>query len=325
MRKILKPIVTVGLIVFALILLDIKALTLAVQNGRFTYFIVAILIMMPMFLALSVRWSLMIMPIVKCPLITHVAIYLKGTFLNAFTPANLGGDAYRLTMLKRQAGGREVVRLLLRERLIGLYGYLIIFSFAYVFLVTSIHFDVSMSENPYTYGAISVFGMYLLLFLFASLRFARGLVALIRYIGGKECLPKLDGWIEFMHNLFILKGVLPLMLLTLCGVLLWVVSIKVIGEGFGVSIPLMHLAAVATLVEIIRLVPITIQGIGLREGVFAYLLAFLGHNVEQCYVVATVAYLTLSAAIILCGPIGYAMGWRLRCNFSPVRNEERSE
>ena len=325
MRKILKAIVTAGLIVFALLLLDIDALGLAIQNGRFAYFVIAMFIIMPKFLVLSVRWSLMIMPIVKRPLITHVAIYFKGTFLNAFTPANLGGDAYRFTMLKRQAGVREVVGLLLRERIIGLYGYLIIFAFAYVFLVTFSHFDVSLSQNPFTYGAISAFGMFILLFLFASLRIARRMVALIRSIGRKEFLPKLDGWVEFMHNLLSLNGVIPLMMLTMGGVLLWIVSIKVIGEGFGISISLMHLAAVATLVEIIRLVPITIQGIGLREGVFAYLLAFLGYNVEQCYIVGTIAYLTLSAAIILCGPIGYAIGWLIRCNFSPVLNEERSE
>lgn len=324
MKSLLKVVISALLIIFAIHFLNMQAISETIKSGSVVSFVGAMILNLLGVLVMGIRWHQLIKSSAKLVLILNLVIYLKATFLNTFTPANLGGDIYRLAVLKGEMKSHGVLfKLLLRERLIGLYGYLIVFSFAYIFMITFEDVNMYSAENPYTYGAISALGMFLLLFALQHL--SPGLVALMRSISGKERMPHLESWSELMANLLTLKGVLPLMLLTLCGVLLWVVAIKVVGEGFGVSIPLMHLAAVATLVEVIRLVPITIQGIGLREGVFAYLLAFLGHNVEQCYVVATVAYLTLSAAIILCGPIGYAIGWRIRCNFSPVLNEERSE
>jgi hypothetical protein len=70
------------------------------------------------------------------------------------------------------------------------------------------------------------------------------------------------------------------------------------------------------------MVPVTIQGIGLREGAFAYLLAFLGHSPEQSYVVGLAAYLALSVSIVLCGPIGQLLMWRARAESQALRTKE---
>lgn len=130
---------------------------------------------------------------------------------------------------------------------------------------------------------------------------------MLRRIIGRKKLPKLEGWIGSLAELLSPKGSLWLMLFTFLGILLWVLSIHFIAAGFGLALPILQLMAVATLVELIRLVPITVQGIGLREGAFAYLLSFFGHNPEQCYVVGLAAYLALSISIVLCGPIGQIM------------------
>ena len=134
-------------------------------------------------------------------------------------------------------------------------------------------------------------------------------VAALRAIIGKKRLPGLEGWVDALTGLLSLRGTLRLMSLTFIGILLWVLSIQAVASGFGLVVPVLELAAVATLVELIRLVPVTVQGIGLREGAFAYLLSFFGHNLEQCYVVGLVAYLALSVSIVLCGPIGQVLMW----------------
>ena len=324
MRRYLKLLVSAALIAIAIYLLDVQAIINMIKSGSAVSFVVAGMLNILTFFVIGVRWYILITPAVRLSVTAHIAIYLKGTFLNTFTPANLGGDAYRLAVLRKKGGADGgLVKLLLRERIIGLYGYVIVFVLAYIFVSFYTDIDAPLAGNPYTYGVILALGLFLLPFV--ARRLGGGLAALVRGIIGKERLPRLEIWAEAVASLLSFKGVLPLMLLTFCGILLWVVSIKVIGEGFGVSIPLMHLAAAATLVEIIRLVPVTIQGIGLREGAFAYLLSFLGHSPEQCYVVGTVAYLALSVAIILCGPLGYAIMRREQGGVRAMRTEERIE
>lgn len=311
MRQLLKFLVSIILIAFAIYLLDIQTIIKTIRSGSAMSFIVAITLNVLTFFVMGLRWYILITPIMRLSFVGHMAVYFRGAFMNTFTPANLGGDAYRLAVLRKNAGfSGELVKLLLRERIIGFYGYVTIFLVAYISVLFSVGFDTPLAGNPYTFGVIAALGVFSLPFI--ARHMGAGFTSITRRIIGGERLPKLENYTEILAGLLSLNGILPLILITFCGIAMWVLSIKIIAAGFGLSVPLTHLATVATLVEIIRLVPITIQGIGLREGAFAYLLAFLGHNPEQCYVVGTIVYLAQSVAIILSGPIGHAMGWRER-------------
>jgi len=57
----------------------------------------------------------------------------------------------------------------------------------------------------------------------------------------------------------------------------------------------------------VRIVPVTIQGLGLREGAFAALLGLSGYAPESGFVLGVAAYLALSAALVLTGALGAAM------------------
>lgn len=324
MKQILKLLVSLLLVAFAIYLLDIRTIIQMVKSGSMTNFMIAVMLNVLSFIVMGVRWRIIDSTSTHMATSAHMAIYLKGTFLNTFTPANLGGDAYRFATLRKGVGsGGKLVRFLLRERIIGLYGYMIIFTPAYLFVVQSLKIEATLVENPYNYGVLLALGLFLLPFIPRWL--GERIVKLVWHIVGRERLPELEGWVEAVSGLLSLKGILPLMLLTIGGISLWIASIKIIGEGFGVSIPLTHLAVVASLVEIIRLVPVTIQGIGLREGVFAYLLVLLGHGAEQSYAIGTIGYLALSVTIVLCGPLGNAIAWRGQLRPQVSRTKEKNE
>lgn len=308
MKQAIKALVSGALIIIAIYILDIHALIKIMGDGSAVSFTVAVIINILIFLVLAARWVILITPTTRLSFLKHTEFYFKGAFLNTFTPANFGGDAYRLAALRKNTvSSGALVKVLLRERMMGFYGYVIVFIVAFIFVSRSMDFNTPLAENPYAYGAIVALMVFSLPFIAKPL--GARVASTLRGIIGRERLPKLESYVESFAGILSLKGAFPLIFLTFCGIALWVASIKIIAEGFGVSIPLTHLAAVAMLVEVIRLVPVTIQGIGLREGAFAYLLAFLGHNPEQCFVIGTVAYLALSVAIILSGPIGYALMW----------------
>jgi uncharacterized membrane protein YbhN (UPF0104 family) len=158
---------------------------------------------------------------------------------------------------------------------------------------------------PYIYGVI-LFATSLMLPLLAA-PLGGAVIRVLQHLPGHDLGERARQALQVLVHLLSPKGSLVLMLMTLFGILLWVISIKVIATGFGLRVPLLHLAVVATLVELVRLIPITIQGIGLREVTFAYLLSFFGYTPEQCYAVGAISYIALSVALILCGPLGQAI------------------
>lgn len=310
--------------VVALYMLDLDSLSKTMRGGNPLLFLLAIAVILVMYVILSARWQLMAGRVLKSSPEMNAAVYFKATFLNTFTPANLGGDAYRLVVLKSETVSTgEMLRLLLRERILGLYGYVIVFVSAYGFIVATTAPTLRWEGNPYIYGLAVAMAFFMLPFLARPLGIC--LVMVLRSVIGKLRLPKLEGWVVTLADLLSPKGTLRLMLLTFFGILFWVLSIRIVAEGFGLQVPLLHLAAAATLVELIRMVPVTIQGIGLREGAFSYLLSFFGHNPEQCYVVALVAYLALSVSILLCGPIGQLLMRLEQTKIQVMRMQERHE
>jgi uncharacterized membrane protein YbhN (UPF0104 family) len=309
MKIFLKLAVSIGLLILAINMLDVDAMFGILRQGSSGAFFLAIAINMLAFVVMGLRWHGLASPKLDTSFQFQLAVYFKATFLNAFTPANLGGDAYRLMALK---GGPistgDLVSLLLRERILGLYGYMIAFVIAYTLIATPRDGAVGPADNPYFYGLAVAAVVFALPFMVRPL--GGRIAAAARSLIGTERLPGLEGWVDALASLLSPKGTLWLMSLTILGILLWVLSIEIVASGFGLAVPALQIAASATLVELIRLVPVTVQGIGLREGAFAYLLSFFGHNAEQCFVVGLAAYLALSASIVLCGPVGQALMWQ---------------
>ena len=85
---------------------------------------------------------------------------------------------------------------------------------------------------------------------------------------------------------------------------IWYSALLYLAASMHIKILPVALGVVVVLAELIRLLPITIQGIGLREGAYAYVFTLLGAPSEAGFALSAVAYLALSLAIILLGAIG---------------------
>ena len=57
--------------------------------------------------------------------------------------------------------------------------------------------------------------------------------------------------------------------------------------------------------ELVRLIPLTAQGIGVREGTFAMAFVLVGQSAESGFAVGVIAYLLVSLADVLIGFIGW--------------------
>lgn len=308
MKHIAKLVISAALFVFAVYLLDVSAMLQTIQQVSIGAFLIAITINILTFAIMGHRWHVLTANALQSSYSYQMAVYYKATFLNTFTPANLGGDAYRVIALKNKSNiGSNLYVLLFRERLLGLYGYITMFILAYMLAFPICDIANPSINNPYLYGLVSSVGMIILLFL---LRPAEMLIrVMIRNLFDDKKFSNTKDWFQILVKVLSIKeGVVPIAL-TFLGILVWMSSFMIISYDMGIFIPGVQLIAVLTLVEMIRLIPITIQGIGLRESTFAYLLSYFGHNLELCYAIGLIAYLAVSISIILCGPIGHAVMW----------------
>jgi hypothetical protein len=94
--------------------------------------------------------------------------------------------------------------------------------------------------------------------------------------------------------------------------ILWVAAVVVVASRVNLALPTLLLAMIVSLTEIFRLIPVSLQGIGIREGVFSMLVGLAGGSPESGFVAAAVAYAAMSAALAVSGAVGGLLGMASR-------------
>ena len=185
-----------------------------------------------------------------------------------------------------------MVTILVRERLLGLMSMLVGLSGAAAMLELA----AAPAPQPFTrsLGLLAAAGLATLLLLPALL--------------GRFSIP--EPWRGHLRTAFSMgasSGTAHLLGWSLVALGLWLVAVQFIANQLGLEISWLVLMVVVTSVELVRTVPLTIQGIGLREGAFASLLALFGYAPESGFILGAAAYLALNLALVVTGAIGAVM------------------
>ncbi|MFA6970113.1 MAG: lysylphosphatidylglycerol synthase transmembrane domain-containing protein [Gallionella sp.] len=297
MKSVLRLTASVVLLGVAAYFLDWRALARILTELSPAAFCAAILIAAFQFLPVAYRWFMLVRAVRPERFLWHLRYFCTGTFLNTFTPANIGGDVYRFVMLRRDGRRYFVLLALFRERLLGLHSYLLgylIFWFGYV--------AIGGQRSPILdllAGAILIAqaGLW-------------GLPMLLKRI-------RRHGWFTKRHKTKAIMDVCwrasrfkskeefaSLFFLSMAALSIWYVAILYLANVLEIKIAPSALGIVVVLAELIRLLPVSVQGIGLREGAYAYVFTLVGASSEAGFALAVVGYLALTVAILLMGVIG---------------------
>lgn len=263
-------------------------------------FCTAILIATFQFLPMAYRWFMLVRPARPERFLWHLRYYCTGTFYNTFTPANIGGDVYRFVMLQRDGRRYFVLLALFRERLVGLHSFLLsylIFWLGYVVVGGSRALILDLLA-----GAIFVaqIGLWSLPFILERIRRHKWFMA------RRKTKAVMDTcWRASRYKS--MGEFLSLYFFSIAALCIWYVTVLYLANVMEIKIAPLALGIVVVLAELIRLLPISVQGIGLREGAYAYIFTLLGASGEAGFALAAVAYLALMVAILLMGVIGAAL------------------
>jgi uncharacterized membrane protein YbhN (UPF0104 family) len=288
--------------------LDWSHVAAAFRHLDVGYFLGAVLLYVFLQVASSLRWRLLArVQGFDGPLFRYVAYYFIGMFFNLALPTSVGGDVVRVWYLAGLEGpgpaaGRRLAALVsvLAERVNGV-----------VVLVALACVSALLCPIPlesWVVWTVAGIGMVTLL--------ALGSVPALR--GFFHAFPLLATSTKFRHLSRLVDGGWryshrPDMLVsaTLLSVVVQVGNVVIgcmIGQALGLPVPVFYYGLIVPLVALLALVPISLNGMGLREAGFVVLLLPLGVGEAEA---VTFGFLTfVVAAVASLGGVGFYLWGR---------------
>ena len=232
---------------------------------------------------IGARWTVLVRVATRQAWISEMLLVLQASVFNLISPGALGADVYRV--VQSRAHNRAVSRstgLVLAERLFGIWAYAIVY-------VTALALGGAWRLLPDLFlwsGAIllavavgisgaGLIGIAPVARLFPAPRFRLVAVALSILTAATDF-----GYLR--------KAAAAA--LSVASLVTWVAAATVLCQAVGLELPPNQIAAIAVLTEFARLVPISIQGIGVREATFAALCALAGASSEAGFVACAILY-----------------------------------
>jgi len=286
------------LITYLLYKVDIKSIFSSLNSVNLFWLALAFSLIFVGNLISGYRWQLLLTTQdIHIPLKTLISSLLVGRFFNNFLPSTIGGDIVRVYDTSKYSKNTAVsMTAILIERLTGFLALLLIAAFALVF---GFH---TIGDTFLLWVLIGFFSLILLLFLGL---FNATLSRQIRKIFDFRGLSRIKGKIDKVYQaLDLYKSKRKDLLVTfLLGFALQVAAVAhyyLIGLALDLNVSILYFFIIIPLILLILLLPVSINGIGVREN--AYVLFFAKIGVEGSISIA-LSWLAFGMILII-GIIG---------------------
>lgn len=223
------------------------------------------------------RWYTLLHSLNERPSFLHLTyLYFVGFFANNFIPSGFGGDFVKVVSLRRSFGrGAEALSSVVMERITGLLGSATI---ALIALVWNSMEHVTAVELPlalWIFIALLSVGTPVL---FLAVRLNRPLDYLVRRFPKIQQIPKYDKLEQLVDTVH--RYPLPILLNSLLISLPFTLSLIVvqyfIARALSVELPLGVFALFVPIIAVLNLLPLSFNGLGVREGVYQFLFVPIG-------------------------------------------------
>jgi glycosyltransferase 2 family protein len=270
------------------------------QTADFWWLGVAACLNLVMLALMAYRWYILyeVEPTERPDYLSLLQGSFIAIFFNNFLPSTIGGDGYRIyhaSKVKKTGGLTGALSIVFVDRVIGLIGLMTV-SFIAVFF-----YDGQLIEGVgdlRIWIALITLGLLTLLWLGLNERNyerANKLIAFLR-------LPKQE-WLQvkletvkkhlavYAHakHLLFASLIISIVLRTI-----WLLSCYFLGIAFHFDAPLISYFVLIPIIETLRMIPLTIQGLGVRESLFVLLFGQVGLSNSEASVLAVMVYLFLN-------------------------------
>jgi uncharacterized protein (TIRG00374 family) len=301
LRLLLKVLVSAGLLAFLLSKISIPKLTALVRDIDGGMIAATFAVFLASNVIGAYQWHVLLASSgVRLPFHRTIRFYFVGLFFNNFLPASIGGDAVKVYDVSRIEGSvYQVVAVTLLDRIIGIFSLCVLASAAAVALMVSTQLGALW---PYLFVFIACMTPALAFYFFRPLsRVVRWVVrALLPPNWGRGGSAILDHLSGFKAKKTLILG---LMLLSLVIQGMRVVTHVLVARALGLDIDPVIAGLFFVFVPLLSLAmipPITINGLGIREGLGILLFARAGIGQTDAFAIEFLTYV-VSVVVSLLG------------------------
>ena len=269
----IRPVVSIALLILLFsLLVDVNDVWTAIMAARPDGIALAIALIILALLVSAIKWGILLraqVATISLPYLFNT--YLVGLFFNNFLPSNVGGDVARIADIAKRTGkAPEATASVIGERLIS--GLALALTALIGLLLSP---QVSGQFAPIVGGLILFF--VFVMGLFASRRAKRIISTVIRRLLG----PK---WFERIGRV---AGSIALAIRnpsTFLWALFWSFAFHItlvlvnyaIFIGLNINLPLISFVLYVPIIAAIQLVPVSVNGFGVREVAYVYFFGTVG-------------------------------------------------
>lgn len=284
-----------GLLYLLLSRMDLDRLWTTARHASLVWLTAALGIFLIQILVGAWRWGLLVHAQgIRMSYGALVNSYLVATFFNNFLPSNVGGDVIRIRDSAKHAGSTTIAAtVVLFDRGIGLLGLGFVAA-----LGATITAWISPTMGPVGPGVLWAGLAAVTLVAGWAVLMPHGVSLILsplrrlhpEWIG--ERLTKLQTVLErFRETPLALGGGFAG---SLCVQGLLVLFYAAIARGLHMTVPIHHLAIVVPVSFVVLMLPISVNGLGLREAFFALYLSKLGQPLEAAVALSFMSYVLIA-------------------------------
>ncbi len=274
-RKLFRLVVGFAILALILRLVDVRELarTLLALDPKMVLALIAIAMVSRVLRAF--KWNLLLRARdIRISYGQAIRLSLVSHFVGAWTPGNLGGDAYRVVALRKFGKTNVVLATVLIERYAGLLTVCL-----FVLLTLPITIPYLLARSPLLVGVIV--GMIAIVALALPLLFspkvARQISLRLPAISKSDLGRKLRDFyrtlLQYREHPLTLAA---FALLTISEVLSYFVMNYLSARALGMDVSLLFFLCAMPVVHLLLRIPISVQGLGVQEGCFVFALALHG-------------------------------------------------
>lgn len=255
--KVFKVITSISLLIFLLYKIEITRVASIVKKDILIYLFSALLLLLLTLLIMSTRWQKIILTFHLPPfkIKTLFKFYLIGAFFNNLLPGAIGGDIMRTRAFIKTSGTKvsKATQITIIERIFGLGSLLIILSLS-VFLLDIPKEFYSKFQTLWQWAIITGSIAFLLLLILRNKIFKTITISS--------------------------ASIIIILFLSILSQMGDIIIAYVFSHYFNLQIPFTQFFFIMPLVYLATVLPISLGGLGVREGVMAGLLSLYGIEIS---------------------------------------------
>ncbi len=281
-----------------------KSVEILARSNYIYFFLSLFLLLFGQFIC-SYRWKVILKAMdIDISLFRLFQFYLIGMFFSLFLPSIVGGDFVKIFYVKEESGKpiSYIIASIYLERATGFF-FLILYG---IFGALMYKINITSKEIP----LLSNFGIreidivyipifFLLLFVLVNIVvFTSGLYNIAIKMLNRLNLKKFSEKISILHDatrIFRNKPSVLIVPLVISAINIFFVSVEnyLIGIGIGIKASFYAYMIIISLMSTVVMLPISINGIGLRENIFVVLFSLIGVDPNSSFSLSLISFLVV--------------------------------